>query len=478
MTRYLTPLAVLILILTLASLVRAKDAAGNVDQTPAERTWTVAGSTPPPSDWTFCVNEGQRCNFTGTREVRYGANGTFTEPRTFTGGVDCHNGVFGDPVPGVRKHCDTRNVGSPPPTPSSVEYVSPAEGATVSGTTPVRVRAPAGTDWIGVYACRGQSVGEDSAADANGVWEVQWDTRMSGCSNGSTRIDVWSYTDAGTETGYAARNVTISNTAESPPPPPPPPPPPSGEPGPIAGQGYQRVFADEFDTLDRSTWCNRQWWESAPPAGTQSVSGGVLHLLKRRADGFQNTTISSEPCGQANPKSFRHGYFEARMRWPGVQGAGPAFWLFSTRHATNPDWPPINSVCARNGEPRAQCLSAELDVFEGYGRHPNVFTGTLHRNSSGQYGDQNMINSNSWQPQGFRVADSWRTYSALWTGSEVRWYLDGQFSHSTPVWDSTNQPMHLILSHWNTPWQSDNATNSSTPDVMDVEVDWVRVWQR
>jgi Glycosyl hydrolases family 16 len=307
---------------------------------------------------------------------------------------------------------------------------------------------------------------------------VQWDTQMTGCSNGDTRIDTWSYRDDGSETGYAARNVTINNTSLPPPPPASTSCDPTTAPGAISGQGYTMRYSDCFGTLDRSTWCNRQWWESAPAAGTQFVQDGILHLLRRRADGFQNTTISSEPCGQANPRSFRQGYFEARMYWPGVQGAGPAFWLFSTRHATNPAWPNINPVCAQNGEPAAHCVASELDVFEGYGRYPNVFTGTLHRNSSNQYGFSNQTNSNSWQPKGFRLADGWHTYSALWTATEVRWYVDGQLSHTAPVFDSTDQPMHLILSHWNTPWQSDNAVNSSTPDVVDVGVDWVRVWQK
>jgi hypothetical protein len=65
---------------------------------------------PPTDRWIFCANEHEFCAFSGSREVRYGANGTFTEPRTFTDGVQCDNSVFGDPVYGVVKHCDTRPV--------------------------------------------------------------------------------------------------------------------------------------------------------------------------------------------------------------------------------------------------------------------------------------------------------------------------------------------------------------------------------
>jgi hypothetical protein len=63
--------------------------------------------TPRPG-WSFCAWENTRCSFSGSLEVSYGANGTFTAPRTFTGGVGCNNTVFGDPKSGVRKWCETR----------------------------------------------------------------------------------------------------------------------------------------------------------------------------------------------------------------------------------------------------------------------------------------------------------------------------------------------------------------------------------
>ena len=46
------------------------------------------------------------------------------------------------------------------------------------------------------------------------------------------------------------------------------------------------------------------------------------------------------------------------------------------------------------------------------------------------------------------------------------------------TFDSTRQPMHLLLYNWNTDWEDENMPNASTPDRLNVSVDWVRVWQQ
>jgi hypothetical protein len=53
---------------------------------------------------TYCADEGGRCNFSGTKEVAYGAEGRFTT-KTATNGINCNNSAFGDPNPGVTKSC-------------------------------------------------------------------------------------------------------------------------------------------------------------------------------------------------------------------------------------------------------------------------------------------------------------------------------------------------------------------------------------
>ena len=57
--------------------------------------------------WTQCATEGQTCTFTGTKTVRYGAQGSYSE-QIHTDGVPCANQVFGDPKPDVVKTCQVQ----------------------------------------------------------------------------------------------------------------------------------------------------------------------------------------------------------------------------------------------------------------------------------------------------------------------------------------------------------------------------------
>jgi len=67
---------------------------------------------PPPTEWTFCASEGGVCAFSGTMEVRYGANGSFVY-KTLTDGTPCTNAVFGDPIFGTVKQCAIRSTAPP-----------------------------------------------------------------------------------------------------------------------------------------------------------------------------------------------------------------------------------------------------------------------------------------------------------------------------------------------------------------------------
>ena len=244
-------------------------------------------------------------------------------------------------------------------------------------------------------------------------------------------------------------------------------------PAPIARQGYRLAFQDEFDTFDRRVWTDHQWWESSPPPNSVYARDGALWVVSRRTQGYRDVTSSSEPHRGGSGKSFQYGYFEARIAWNKGAGTSPAFWLLSTAHATNPKWP--SPAC-----PGPECLSAELDVVELYGNHPDVFTGTIHRNSCNCYGVADQQSSNNWQPQpsGTDLSAGYHIYAALWTPTKVSWYLDGVLQMSATPYDSFNQKMHLLLYNWRGAWEQGNTPGSSSPDEFHTKVDWVRVWQK
>ena len=58
----------------------------------------------PASNWTECAGENGSCTFSGTRQVRYGANGVYVY-KTVAGPISCSNAIFGDPLYGVVKMC-------------------------------------------------------------------------------------------------------------------------------------------------------------------------------------------------------------------------------------------------------------------------------------------------------------------------------------------------------------------------------------
>ena len=79
------------------------------------RTGHRSAPAPAPSTaWVNCASEGGICAVPGTREVRYGANGTYAY-KSVTGSIGCNNGVWGDPLFGVFKACAYAGDAAPAP---------------------------------------------------------------------------------------------------------------------------------------------------------------------------------------------------------------------------------------------------------------------------------------------------------------------------------------------------------------------------
>ena len=64
---------------------------------------------PEDSEWTQCANESEFCTFTGTKLVRFGAQRAY-DFRVVSDGIACDQSEFNEPIEGVLKRCDIKNL--------------------------------------------------------------------------------------------------------------------------------------------------------------------------------------------------------------------------------------------------------------------------------------------------------------------------------------------------------------------------------
>lgn len=136
--------------------------------------------TTPTGSWTYCASEGGQCNFSGTKEVRYGYNGSYFYG-TFSNGVACSNSVFGDPLPGFGKDCYYRDV--PTTAAATTDLASTDQTQTTTNQLPSRIGIfrPSTGQWFldrngnGVVDCSTNDLcinnyGQDGMRPVSGDW--------------------------------------------------------------------------------------------------------------------------------------------------------------------------------------------------------------------------------------------------------------------------------------------------------------------
>ena len=230
--------------------------------------------------------------------------------------------------------------------------------------------------------------------------------------------------------------------------------------------GYSLAFADDFTTLSLSptnsgsyNWYNPgMFWEKPAPYSNISAANSILNLTWKNGQGTSDTSLATAAPGGSNNRSWRYGYFEARMRWDTVTGAWPAIWLI-----------PVQGMTCGG------CEQGELDIFEGQGATPRTFTGTIH--------DWNSPTGNHSQGQNYSLPSNvdlsqYHTYGVLWVPGKVTWYLDNQplYSYPTyPIFDQQNYYL-IIGAQEGANWSYGNLSGV-TASSMGVNIDWVRVWK-
>lgn len=320
---------------------------------------------------------------------------------------------------------------APDATIPTVSVTSPADGATVSGTTNVTVSA---TDNVAVtkvdFLINGNTVSTVTATP----YAYTWDTTA--VTNASYTLAATAYDAAGNVATSAPVAVTVNNVTPTPTPTAITPNGPSGN--------WSIVFDDEFSgtSLDLTKWSPNWYGEGGKMnnvgtyAANATVAGGnlVLQLSSSTAGALVHTDYKTGryqlPIG---------GYTEARVYFPGSSAEPiynwPAWW------ASGPSWP----------------AAGEHDIAEG-------LSGKLTVNYHSPSGAHNFG----------AIAGTWynafHTYGVHRKATSADVYWDGVLVKSYPT-DDNGAGEELILNV--------GASGSRVAQLGDagaVKVDYVRAW--
>ena len=273
------------------------------------------------------------------------------------------------------------------------------------------------------------------------------------------------------------------------------------------------VFEDNYNgnSLDLSKWsygwrilyCNneQQYYTSGDNI---EVSNGTLKLIAkeetiyaRAVDWLPDDEIlycDDENRGQnaryfyytsgniQTIRKFSYGKFEARIKIPKGKGFWPAFWMFG-------------------GDP----VYNEIDVFEFWNENdiwgnydPSKLSKVHHMTIHYDFDGDGNKSQCATKYSGVDFSQNFHVFSLIWDENKIEWYVDGSLKRTDYRFYTilgqptgctinvvgqyimnkiyTRDPMHIIL---NLAIQSgSNSPNSSTPFPSQMEVDWVRYYQR
>lgn len=243
-------------------------------------------------------------------------------------------------------------------------------------------------------------------------------------------------------------------------------------------------FTEDFTTLNvgllggSNTWVKSRWYPPDDDLGYQvnncwiagssstfssvassifNVTGGVLQLGIVATPGGLSSAVNGAGFigGQLLARQFRqlHGYFEAKIKVPQIQGTNCAFWLMN-----DSDWPPEIDV-------------AEIVKVVGGSQFPMQ---SVHRKKAGgaEGSDVDQVGTYiGW------TNTAWHTYGCDWGPNEIRFYIDRVLTGTFPTPPEYTEPMFPIVSMQDgaADWTG-GIPGGTTLGYM--EVDYVYAWER
>lgn len=266
---------------------------------------------------------------------------------------------------------------------------------------------------------------------------------------------------------------------------------------PYVPEGYVKVFSDEFDgdSLDTSKWWTRFIYENGMLAtlnderqlyaenNNHILSDGILKLTAYHKPDLKPPRFQYESGVLRSKKTFKYGYFEARVKAPKGIGVWPGFWLNSDADADGKtQWPP------------------EIDIYEFVNNGRDDKENMLHmavitRFKEGEpnpWGGDVLMHDPAVKPKKraaahyhapFAFHDDFHVVAGLWdTDDTVTMFVDGRqlvkFKYNWVYKDGREAPYaHVLLQlAIGGQWAGRYGIDDDFPKAF--EIDYVRVYQK
>jgi beta-glucanase (GH16 family) len=212
------------------------------------------------------------------------------------------------------------------------------------------------------------------------------------------------------------------------------------------GDELQRYLPENVIVSDGTVKLRAQKENYVAPDGEQyKYTSGMITTGK---DKWDTTTPAKF--------TYQYGYMEMRAKVPHGQGLWSAFWTLPWVKSDPGLWPP------------------EIDVVETLGHDTAEAYMTYHwRGHAGE------PESNGEKWTGPDLSQDFHTYGVLWEPSAIRWFIDGREVRAAFTDDSNiaSFPQYLLANlavggSW------PGAPEATTPFPSDLEIDYIRVWQK
>lgn len=249
-----------------------------------------------------------------------------------------------------------------------------------------------------------------------------------------------------------------------------------GQRPPVEGE-WVKTFEDNFDgdTLDETKWnvYSENYWDKRVGFSKKNViiGDGLARLRIEKREGFHNDDPKNRATEYATGwlDSYgkwkqAYGYYEIRVKLPTAPSMFPAFWLMPERGPEQ--WPKYRRTDTKDD-------GMEFDVFEGqsmWGPYRTTFG--AHWDAYMKYHKTAGTTAHYNRPD----KDGYLTIGFLWLPGHISVYSQGRMQGS---WDSpriASATSYLIFDLLPGGFEYDPLDPAKLP--ADLEIDYIRVWQR